>query len=234
MKNSKYVALTVMLIMSTGCGLTIANDKPVASFVPYIGFTPTKVVGIEVIRVGTGDDYIEDDKSLYQNGLIAELKQKRVAILKYPYVGQQVDYIISGTVSGKFRDTGAENFFTWWPGPFLFAHGWHGTTFIYDTSASATLKNTASGEVRTYATTMTATLKHTSGNIFHIAGAALVFPGVIKGAINVSPRLKYREQIYAAVYSDLWRDISSQIASDIHADEYKQIQSNQRVPEDRR
>jgi hypothetical protein len=61
-----------------------------------------------------------------------------------------------------------------------------------------------------------------------------VFPGVIKGAINVSPRLKYREQIYAAVYSDLWRDISSQIASDIHADEYKQIQSNQRVPEDRR
>jgi len=215
-----------MLIMSTGCGLTIANDKPVASFVPYIGFTPTKVVGIETIKIGPGDDYLADDKTLYQNGVITELQRKRVAIIKYPYVGQQVDYIISGTVSGKFRNNGAANFFTWWPGPFVFAHGWHGTMFIYDATASATLENTASGEVKKYTAAMTETLKHTSGNIFHIAGAALIFPGVIKGAINVSPRTAYRKQIYEAVYSDLWRDISSRIASDIHEDEYKQVQSN--------
>ena len=87
MKYLKYVAVTLMLIMSTGCGLTIANDKPVASFVPYIGFTPTKVVGIETIKIGPGDDYLADDKTLYQNGVITELQRKRVAIIKYPYVG---------------------------------------------------------------------------------------------------------------------------------------------------
>jgi len=57
-------------------------------------------------------------------------------------------------------------------------------------------------------------LIHVSGNPFPILGALFIIPGVIKGAMAVSPRAKYRQQMYGVAYPNLWKKIAIQIAED--------------------
>jgi len=123
-----------------------------------------------------------------------------------------VELLIRGKVSGKFRKKSAKNFFTWWPGPLIFAHNWRGTRFVYDAFADIELINAGTGEVLgNYHAESAHELIHKSAGPGPFLGALVIIPGVIKGAVSVSPRGRYRKRMYEAVYADLWHKVAVMI-----------------------
>lgn len=100
-------------------------------------------------------------------------------------------------MSGDFRDNAAKNFFTWWRGAIVFTHNWRSSRYIYDVLADIEVIDAESSHE----------LVHKSGNPFPFLAASAIVPGVIKGNLSSSPRLKYRQQMYDVAYPNLWKKL---------------------------
>lgn len=126
-----------------------------------------------------------------------------------------VDLVVRSSTSGKFRDTGTANFFTWWPGPFIFAQTWRGTQFIYDLTANVELVDSRSNKViGKYSADSSYLLVHSSGSPFHLLGAACLIPGIIKGSLATWPHGNYLTEIYKKAYPETWKKIAVAISKD--------------------
>lgn len=170
-------------------------------------------VGVEPLT-RRGDSY--GDASDWQEGLEGALRKHQVFVdVHYPYSGEEpVDFILRGSVTGKFRSgSGFPNFLTWWPGPLVFAHNWRGTRFVYDTHAELELVDARSRKVvARYDEKAEHQLIHRSTNPGPFFGALIIIPGVVKGIMTTWPRGRYRSMTYEAAYGDFWRQVSMSIA----------------------
>lgn len=110
---------------------------------------------------------------------------------------------------------GQRIFLPGWPGPFIFAPNWRGTRYIYDAHADIKLTDASSGEfLGEYHAESSHELIHKSNNPGPIFAAITIIPGLIKGGMSVSPRTKYRQQMYEVAYPNLWKKIAIQIDED--------------------
>jgi hypothetical protein len=167
----------------------------------------------------------------WSNKIAQVLKRENVfSEVVYPYEKDRaIDLLVRRKTTGKFREGGrAANFFTWWPGPFIFAQSWRGTRFIYDLSADVELLDSQTQKVvGKYHDDRSYEIIHKSGNPFHLLGAALLFPGMIKGALETEPRSRYQSAVLKKGYPEIWKKISASIKADQALSNYlKTRQSN--------
>ena len=177
--------------------------------------------GIERNQLGKNDQSPEVKD--WPNKLPEVLKQEGVfSQIIYPFKKNDVvDLIVHSTTTGKFRDGGAANFFTWWPGPFIFAQAWRGTQFIYDLSADVELTDGRTSKVvGKYHAEASYKLVHSSWSAFHILGTALIIPGIIKASLSTSPRDAYLREIYKKAYPEIWMKIAASISEDQALSQY--------------
>jgi len=170
-------------------------------------------VGVQLLEAKS--DY--GDALSFQQGLANSLRTEGVFNnISYPVnANDNVELLIRGKVAGQFRKNGAKNFFTWWPGPLIFAHNWRGTRFVYDAFVDIELINAGTGEVLgNYHAESAHELIHKSAGPGPFIGALVIVPGVIKGAVSVSPRGKYRQKLYEVAYANLWHKVAVLIAKD--------------------
>ncbi len=210
----------------TGCTtFQIVDLKPQVLVSGNLEHSVNSIAGIETIRV-IDSEY--RDAGEWEQGLADVLRDKGVfKSVSYPYIDKgNIDIIISGEMEGEFRHHGAKNFFTWWPGPLLLAHSWRGTRYIYDAHADIKAIDANTGELLgEYHAESSYELIHRSYNPGHVLGALLIIPGVVKGGINVSPREKYRQQIYEVVYPNLWEKIAINMDEDLSKKQSQRIVS---------
>jgi hypothetical protein len=171
-----------------------------------------QIVGVQQLNVALSQEYVDADS--WQQGLAEALRsENNFANVIYPYQKKEdVNIVIRGNVSGNFRHHGAKNFFTWWPGGLIFAPNWRGTRYIYEARAEVEVVDAQSGKVleRHHAET-SHELIHKSSNPGPFFGALILFPGIVKGSLSVSPRAKYRKLMYEEAYSSLWDTLSKSI-----------------------
>jgi hypothetical protein len=142
---------------------------------------------------------------------------------------EKIDILISGEVGGSFQHNGAKNFFTWWPGAIILAHGWRGTRYTYDAYADVKLIDVHTGEILgEYHADSSHILIHRSYGPGPVLGALVFVPGIIKGSVSASPRAQYRQQIYEVAYPNLWKKIAVRIAED-QSKKYSQKMSSLKV-----
>lgn len=211
----KLVCLSFILLFMTGCTtFQIVDLKPQASTISNPEYSTNAIAGVETMKV-MHSEY--KDAGEWHQGLADALRDEGVfKTVSHPYIDKEnIDVLIRGEVGGDFRHHGAKNFFTWWPGPFVFAHNWRGTRYIYDAYANVKVTDANSGELLgEYHAESSHELIHKSNNPGPIISALIIIPGVIKGAMSVSPREKYRQQMYEVVYPDLWKKIANKIDED--------------------
>lgn len=213
--HKKLLFLLFILLFITGCTtFDIVDLKPQALPSSNSEYSTTAIAGVETIYV-IDSEY--RDASGWEQGLAEALRDEGVFIsVSHPYINKEnIDILFSGEVEGEFRHHGAKNFFTWWPGPFIFAHNWRGTRYIYDARADIKAIDASTGELLgEYHAESSHELIHQSNNPGPLISALVIIPGIIKGAISVSPREKYRQQMYEVAYPNLWKKIAIKIDED--------------------
>lgn len=208
---------TLLIPFLSGCGpsrIDVLAKEPVPTTLPTnIPFKAT--LGIVLLEA---DETSDGQLVTWQQNFARTMRElgvfKRV---QTRYDGTtQVDVILRGTVSGAFQPgPGLGNFFTWFPGPLVFAHNWRGNHYVFDAASELELVDRASGRViGTYAAQTSHEMIHKSTNPGPILGALSVIPGVVKGGLSVSPSTKYRRATYKAAYRDLWTTLATKIAND--------------------
>ena len=219
-----FLCLSFFLLFMTGCTtFQIVDLKPQALISSNPEYSTNAIAGVETMSI-IHSEY--SDAGQWQQGLADVLRDEGVfKSVSHPYIDKDnIDILISGDVGGDFRHHGAKNFFTWWPGPFIFAHNWRGTRYIYDAYANVKVTDANSGEILgEFHAESSHELIHKSNNPGPIIGALVILPGVIKGGMSVSPRVKYRGQMYEVAYPNLWKKIAIKI------DEDQSKKYNQRV-----
>lgn len=210
----RHVCCIVYILLMTGCTTfqIVDLNESVANQVGGLKANSDRV-GVQPLEVS--NDY--GDAVTFQQDLANALRREGVFNnISHPVnANDNVELLIRGKVSGKFRKNGAKNFFTWWPGPLIFAHNWRGTRFVYDAFADIELINAGTGEVLgNYHAESAHELIHKSAGPGPFIGALVIIPGVIKGAVSVSPRGKYRKKLYEATYTGLWHKVAVMIAQD--------------------
>jgi len=165
------------------------------------------IVSIDPIEIVAGG-YKDAEK--WQQGLGDVLRNERIFHIISPSIKDKyTDLLIRGKVSGIFRHNGTKNFFTWWPGPLIFAQGWRGTRYIYDAISDIEIVDAKSDKVLgSYHAESTYELIHKSYNPWHFFGTLFIIPGTIKAAVSTTPRVLYRQKIYEAVYPALWKKMA--------------------------
>lgn len=172
------------------------------------------VVGIETIDIAAGG---YEDAEKWQQGLADALRNEGTFNTITQTFGdkQNIDLLIRTKVSGNFHHNGTKNFFTWWPGPLVYAQGWRGTRFIYDAASDVEIIDANSGVVLgNYHAESSHELIHRSYNPWHFFGTILIIPGTIKASLSTFPRPFYREEIYKAAYPALWKKMAILIEED--------------------
>lgn len=225
--NNNHFSWLIVAIMSlcflllSGCSsLKVTsldqNTKPLT-----INQRVMATAGIERNQLGQNDESPEVNE--WSNKFPEVLKKEGVfSEIIYPYKRNDVvDLIVHSTTTGKFRDGGAANFFTWWPGPFIFAQTWRGTQFTYDLAADVELTDGRTNKVvGKYHAETSYKLVHSSWSAFHILGTAILIPGIIKGSLSTSPRGTYLTEIYKKAYPEIWMKIAASISEDQALSEY--------------
>lgn len=214
MKFLNISILFVLVILISGCTtFEVRNLDSEPSIHSSIQAKTNLIVGIDTLKVS--GKYNDAEK--WQQGLDDVLRNEGVfKQVSHPYINKgNLDLIIRGKVGDEFRKHGARNFFTWWPGPLILAHHWRGTHYIYDATADIEVVDALSRNVLDrYHAESSYELIHKSASPGPFFAALFIVPGVIKGAMTVSPRGKYRQFLYEAVYPNLWQQISQQIVAD--------------------
>ena len=213
--HEELLCLSFILLFMTGCTtFQIIDLKPQALNSGYPEYSTNEIAGIESIHV-IDSEY--RDAWEWEQGLADALRDEGVfkSVSHSNIDKENVDILIRGEVGGEFRYHGAKNFFTWWPGPFILAHNWRGTRYIYDAHAEIKTIDASTGQLLgEYHAESSHELIHKSNNPGPIAAALVIIPGVIKGGISVSPRKKYRQQMYEVAYPNLWKKIAIKIDED--------------------
>ena len=209
-------SLVLSLILSGCTTFQIVDLKPQTLPSGYVKHPTKAVVGVETMEI-VGGEYRDADA--WQQGLDDVLRGEGVfKTIFHPLVNKDKDKInllIRGKVSGDFRYDGAKNFFTWWPGGLVFAPNWRGTRYMYDAYADVEVIDIYTGKVLgTYHAESSHELFHKSNNPGPFIAALVIVPGVVKGAMSVSPRTKYRQLMYEVAYPNLWKKIAMQIDED--------------------
>lgn len=229
MKTACYIVLLGCLASTaSGCRtFSIAPLKPV-NVPPTTGTPFQDTIAFEALRLGAGS---HPDAQKWEDMLPEVLLSEHVfdAVVPVDRSKGSEHFLLRGEVGGAFRPRGTANFFTWFPGPFVLAHGWRGTRFTYDARADLELVDRRTLEVvgRYHAET-THEMVHRSYNPGPIIGAALILPGVIKGLMTTKPSANYRKRVYEEAYGDLWEQSARQIAAD-RADYYHQQTEERRA-----
>jgi hypothetical protein len=158
-----------------------------------------------------------DDAGPYQRGFRQALRSS--GLFRRVAAPAEVDFtpdlLLRGEVEGRFEYSGGLNFVTWFPGPFLLMHNWRGNRYEYIAQAEMDLLDARSENVvQHYRVSTHHKLIHRSGNPFPMFGAALIIPGVARGAQNVKPRPLYRETLYQEAYPALWTAVIDAIRAD--------------------
>ena len=222
MNSNQHKVFLSFVLLSTffinGCSSLNVIDIKQQQYVPISGIKnlPNIMVGVKPLEIVGNSSYRDAEK--WQQGLVDVLREKRIfkSVSQSRVNRKSFDLIIRGTVNGNFRQNGSKNFFTWWPGPIFFAQGWRGTQFIYDAQSDIEVVDAKTKEVLgIYHAESSYQLSHRSYNPWHLFGALMIIPGIIKGAINVDPRANYRELIYQDAYPNLWEKISNGIVNDL-------------------
>lgn len=204
-----------LIVSFSGCStIQVVDIDPQALTSTNLNNKINEVVGIELFDADNGG-YSDADR--WQQGFSEALHNEAIFEAVYqPVVDKRgIDFIIRGNISGSFRPNGAKNFFTWWPGPLIFAQGWRGNRYIYDLRTDVEIIEASSGDIiGKYNAENSHELIHKSYNPWHLFGTLIFVPGIIKGSFAVSPSAQYRQQIYELAYPKLWKNISNRIAED--------------------
>ena len=134
----------IVLTMSGCSSLRIADLKPETLTSNSIKASTNVIVGIESIATIDSEYH---DAGKWEQGLAEALRNEGVfSTVYHPNIDKdKIDILISGKVGGSFQYSGAKNFFTWWPGAIILAHGWRGTRYTYDAYADVKLINVHTG-----------------------------------------------------------------------------------------
>lgn len=204
----------IILLFISGCTTFKIVDLKPEALISSTGHPTTTIAGVETIQVTNGE---YRDAERWQQGLAEALRDEGAfKSVAHSYIDKEnIDILIRGEVEGKFRHQGAKNFFTWWPGPLIFAHNWRGTRYIYDAHANIEVIDASTGKLLgEYQAESSHELIHKSANPGPMIAALTIIPGVIKGAMSVSPRKKYRTLMYKVAYPNLWKKMAIKIDED--------------------
>jgi len=196
--------LFFLTLFMSGCSslkVIELNPQPLVS--NNVQHDTETIVSMEPIEILAGG-YKDAEK--WQKGLVDALRDEKIFHIISPSIKDKyTDLLIRGKVSGIFQPNGAKNFFTWWPGPLIFAQGWRGTRYIYDAISDIEVVDVRSGDILgSYHAESSYELIHKSYNPWHFFGTLFIIPGTIKASISIVPRALYRQKIYEAVYPTLW------------------------------
>lgn len=211
--NSKLTTIFVLFMFfltgfMSGCSsLKVVDLNPQPLVSNAILQDNDTIVSMDPIEIVAGGF---KDAEKWQKGLADVLRNEKIFHIISPSIKDKyTDLLIRGKVSGSFRPNGTKNFFTWWPGPLIFAQGWRGTRYIYDATADIDVVDVKSGDVLgSYYAESSYELIHKSYNPWHFFGTLFIIPGTIKASVSTVPRALYRQKIYEAVYPALWKKMA--------------------------
>jgi len=214
-KQFRILFVSFILFLTNGCNsLQIVDLKQEPITKNYTNNSTDLIVGIDPMDV-VNEGY--NDIFQWGQGLPEALHDEGVfKVISHSHIDKtKIDILITGKVGGDFHHSKAKNFFTWWPGPLIFAQSWRGTHYIFNSYADVTVSDPHTGEIlgRYHADT-SHELIHKSYNPTHILATAIIVPGLIKAGKSDSPRKRYREQLYEVAYPALWKNIAARIAKD--------------------
>lgn len=202
------LVIFVLTLLMNGCSsLKVVDLNPQALVSNNVQHDTETIVSIEPLEILAGG-YKDAEK--WQQGLADALRNERIFHIISPSINDKyTDFLIRGKVSGIFRPNGTKNFFTWWPGPLIFAQGWRGSRYIYDAKSDIEVIDVKSGKVLgNYHAESSYELIHRSYNPWHFFGTIFIIPGTIKASVSTIPRARYRQQLYEAVYPALWKKMA--------------------------
>lgn len=214
---SEFVArgsLALACALLAGCALKVIDLDPLGEIDPAGKVPFADIAMVEEIH---GEPGRWDDAGPYQRGFRHAMRNAKLfhRVVAPDSLDFTPDLVVRGEVAGEFAYSGGLNFMTWFPGPFLLMHNWRGNRYEYATNAEIDLVDARTGEpIQHYRVEARHRLIHQSSSPFPIFGAALVFPGIIRGAQNARPRLLYRQELYDQAYADLWQKVIEEIRAE--------------------
>ncbi len=204
----------VLCVLLAACALKVVDLDPLEES-GMSSVTPFGDVAVVEELYGVPDRW--DDAGSYQRGLRQAMRTAQLfrRVSRPESLDFTPDLIVRGQVEGRFEYSGGLNFVTWFPGPFILMHNWRGNRYEYVTQAEIELIDARTETpVQHYQVQSRHRLIHRSGSPFPIFGAALIFPGIIRGSTNIGPRPLYRQEMYEQAYADLWHKVIEAIRAE--------------------